>query len=96
MDTRSDWRSCKLSEAIMVQAAMNQLTQFEEDEQEEMASWTLYGQFLLQKDPYWLYERFPLYPPEDMEHFQEWYKKRLLWIRYGRYYAGDMSIWING
>ena len=91
MDTRADWRICKLSESLLVQAAMNQLSQFGEDEQEEMASWTLYGQILLQKNPYWFHQRFPLYPPEDMDNFQQWYRQRLLWIRYGRYYTGQMD-----
>ena len=91
--TRSDWRFCKRPESMLVQAIMNRLENFDEEEQEEMVTWTLYGQGLLQKDPYWFHNRFPHHPPEeeDMYHFQEWYRQRLLWIRYGRYFTGQMK-----
>lgn len=89
--TRSDWRFCKRPESMLVQMAMNRLENFDEEEQEEMVTWTLYGQVLLRKDPYWFQNRFPHHPPEDLYPFQEWYRQRLLWIRYGRYYTGQMK-----
>ena len=68
---------------------MNRLDNFDEDEREEMSSWTLYGQMLLQKEPGWFHEMFPLYPPDTDD--SQWYRQRLLWIRYGRYYMGRMG-----
>ena len=73
-ESRPDWRTCKRPEAILIQAEMNQLTQFDKEEQEEMASWTLYGQNLLKKDPFWFHDAFPHYPPDDQDPFQKWYK----------------------
>jgi len=89
--TRADWRSCKRYESLLIQAEMNQLNQFEEEEREEMQTWTLYGQRLLQKEPFWFHDAFPHYPPDESESFQQWYKLRLLWTRYGRYYMGWMN-----
>ena len=86
--TRPDWRSCNRNVSSLIQATMNQLEDFDEEEQEEMTTWTLYGQRLLQKDPYWFHDPFPHYPPNHLVPFHEWYKIRLLWTRYGRYYTG--------
>ena len=90
-ETRTDWRSCKRSESLLIQAEMNGLEDFDAEEQEEMQTWTLYGQRLLQKDPFWFHDAFPHYPPDELDPFQKWYKLRLLWTRYGRYFTGQMD-----
>ncbi len=98
--TRSDWRTCKLLESELVKKYAEDMHSiyiycFDKEESDEMSEWTLAGQKIMTKkttcQDHWTNHPFPHFPPEQMEDYVMWYLLHLLWIRYGRYYMGQMD-----
>ena len=98
--TRSDWKTCKVVESNLIKCHAEEIPRgctlsFAEDEWEEIKTWTLAGQKLILKKTndwnHWTHQPFPMWPPEPMEDFDNWYQQRLLWHRYGRYFTGQMD-----
>jgi hypothetical protein len=98
--TRPDWRTCKRNESGLLRKYAENFHEiyvycFTEEECEELDTWTLAGQKLMTKKTterdHWTNQPFPHDDPEQIEDYDTWYPQRLLWIRYGRYYTGQME-----
>jgi hypothetical protein len=95
--TRSDWKTCKVVESNLIKCHAEEIPRgcnmsFAEDEYDEIKTWTLAGQkLILKKTNEWTHQPFPMWPPEPMEDFDQWYQQHLLWHRYGRYFTGQMN-----